>query len=268
MSTTLQKELIEVGYFLSRLGIKDPPTQLNARTWKEAYSKFYATFGSSKTELEFKNSLKNIRDHFDSHLDNSRIGWMEEDGSPQQLSLLNQEVFDELERLSDQDLWERIKPYAVNSYNEELAQRKNSQIKASQAKFFSSEFSGEKLLPKREAVEVNVKHGLVVDHLKAFIENENQSAFLYNTQKIDLAYEEKGLLKRIYEVKTSLDTHSIYTAVGQLFMHTASTKGVTKWIVLPEPVENEELVECLNALEIEILWFIIKNGSCEFKLNE
>lgn len=266
MSPILQRELIEVGYFLSRLGIKDPPHQLNTKTWKEAYSKFYATFGSSKTEDEFRNSLKNLRDHFDSHLINSRTGWME-DGTPQELSSLNKEIFDDLQNLSDDELWKRIKHYAVNSYNEELANEKNNQVKISQAKFFSSEFSGAKLLPKRDAIEIKVKHGFVVDSLKAFLEKENQSAFLYNTQKIDLAYEVNGVLKYIYEVKTSLDTHSIYTAVGQLFMHTANTTGVGKWIVLPGPVKNEELIGCLDTLHIQILWFIIKDGICEFITN-
>jgi len=110
MSSILQREFIEVGYFLSRLGIEGPPPQLKAKTWKEAYSKFYATFGSSKTEDEFRNSLKNLRDHFDSHLDNSRTGWME-DGMPQELSSLNKEVFDELQKLSDNELWKRVNAF-------------------------------------------------------------------------------------------------------------------------------------------------------------
>ncbi|MEG3435520.1 hypothetical protein V0288_00165 [Pannus brasiliensis CCIBt3594] len=264
MSAPHRKELIEVGYFLSRLGIQEPPPQLNARTWKEAYSKFYGTFGSSTTVDEFYNILKNLRDHFDGYLDNTRTGWME-NGSPQQLSPLNQEVFDELQKLSDAELWERLRFYSINSYDEKLAKEKNERVKVSQANFFSSEFSGEKLLSKRGSVVIDVKHGFVVDALKNFLEKANPSAFLYNTQKIDLAYEENGILQRIYEVKTSLDTTSIYTAVGQLFMHTAGANQVSKFIVLPGPVESKELIDCLTMLNIEILWFTVQDNSCKFQ---
>jgi hypothetical protein len=68
MNSSLERGLIEVGYYLSRLGIDEPPIELNAKTWKEACSKFYGTFGLEKTEDESRNSLKNIRDHFDRHL--------------------------------------------------------------------------------------------------------------------------------------------------------------------------------------------------------
>jgi len=267
MSNSLEKRLVEVGYFLSRFGVDDPPPQLSATTWNEAYSKFYASFGHRKTEEEFRNSLKNLRDHFDSHLENSRRGWREGDELPQQLSSSNRRIFKELQRLSDDELWLRIQPYAVISYDSKIAKTKNRQIKKTQAKYFSSEFSGRKKLAGKEASEVTVNHGLVVDCLREFIARNNESALVYNTQKIDLALEIDGILKRIYEVKTSLDTQSVYTAVGQLFMHTAGANSISRWIVLPGPSNNEQLSQCLTELGINILWFSINRGDCKFELN-
>lgn len=266
MNTNIERGLIEAGYFLSRMGTNAPPTVLNAVSWKEAYSKFYSTFGLGKAEEEFKNSLKNFRDHFDSHLENNRVGWKDDSGNPQQLSSENQQVLDELNKLDDVALWEKIKPYVVTSFDLKLSSQKIKQITAQKTKFFSSEFKGTKKIKAQEMSEATVNHGLVVDSLKSYVDSTTDASFSYNTQKVDLALEISGQLQRIYEVKTATDTQSLYTAVGQLYMHTAGSNSIEKWIVIPGPVENKDLLECLTVLNISVLWFAIKDGLCEFEI--
>jgi hypothetical protein len=266
MAGNLNRELIEVGYFLSRLGVDKPPLDLKATSWKGAYSKFYASFGITKTEDGFRNSLKNLRDHFDSHLDNSRVGWMDEAGYPQDLSQINQQVFDDLERLSDKALWEKIQPYVVTSYDSKLAKSKNYEVNDSGLKFFSSEFSGTKLLSGREEGVATVEHGVIVNYLKDWAEERFPNQVIYNTQKVDLAIENSGVLEHIFEIKTSLDTQSIYTAVGQLFMHTAGKSNVLKWIVLPESGCKNELIECLKLLGLRVLLFNVIDGVTKFNV--
>ena len=39
------KELIMVGYFLSRFGKNSPPTRLNISKWKDIYNVFYDSVG-------------------------------------------------------------------------------------------------------------------------------------------------------------------------------------------------------------------------------
>ncbi|WP_133406893.1 hypothetical protein [Parashewanella tropica] len=268
MSSNLEKGLIEVGYFLSRMGIDNPPELLNVASWKEAYAKFYGTFGFGKTEEEFKNSLKNLRDHFDSHLDNIRIGWKADDGKPQQLSSTNQHVFDELQKLDNGALWKKIKPYVVTSYDAKISKRKVKEVTASKAKFFSSEFKGKKTLKARKVTVATVNHGLVVDSLKQYVEETTDYCYTYNTQKVDLALEQSGELQRIYEVKTATDTQSIYTAVGQLYMHSAGAPDIEKWMVLPGPEDNDQLLQCLSTLNISVLWYEIAGESCNFELNK
>ena len=241
---------------------------LVAESWKEAYSKFYGSFGGSKTEDEFRNSLKNLRDHFDSHLDNARAGWMEEDGTAQRLSASNQVVFDELESLADDELWARVRPYAITAFSAKSASKGQKQAKKSGAKYFSSEFSGSQKRSAKAEVEVQVVPGFVVDALKQFVEAEHPGANVFNTQKIDLARDSGGPLDAIYEVKTSADTQSVYTAVGQLFMHSAGISGVEKIIVLPDTSENDDLVECLGILGIAILWYAVTEEICLFKPNQ
>ncbi|URQ99425.1 hypothetical protein LOC50_03685 [Pseudoalteromonas sp. SCSIO 43095] len=265
MSSILDIRLIEVGYFLSRYGVKEPPSILEASSWKEAYSKFYATFGSDKTEVEFKNSLKNIRDHFDSHLDNKRTGWMSEDSHPQKLSAANQEVFDRLQRLTDTEIWNRIRPLAIKSYDSKIEKKKINKVKESGSRYFSSEFSGKKIIKSKAPIESNVMHGYVVDQLKQFVEKNFKYSAVFNTQKIDLAIEFNGRITSIFEVKTSVDTQSIYTAVGQLFMHGIGIPDINRIVVLPEPLENEATINCLCELGVQIILFSIDNQLCKFK---
>ena len=242
---------------MSRMGVDDPPRELKANTWQAAYSKFYETFGAGKPEQEFQRRLKNVRDHFDSHDNhNRRRGWRLTDKSPQPLSKLNQDVFDDLKRLDDDALWRRIRPY--------LSKKEAKRVTTRKAPFFSSEFGGTR--PSRHVTmgEATVTHGRIVDGLKRYVEKTVKRAFPYNTQQIDLAVDVNGELQRIYEVKTAMDTQSTYTAVGQLCMHSAGAPGVEKWIVLPGPIANTELVECLNTLGISILWHRLQGKSYGF----
>lgn len=70
------KELIQVGYYLSKYGKNDPPEKLNVSKWNEAYRMFYEALNGGRPVLEFEHSLKNSRDGFDSYfIDTNREGW-------------------------------------------------------------------------------------------------------------------------------------------------------------------------------------------------
>ena len=49
-------------------------------------------------------------------------------------------------------------------------------------------------------------------------------------------------------------------------MHSAGTENIEKWMVLPGPVDNDDLLDCLNTLGISVLWYAINGMSCEFEL--
>lgn len=258
MESSRDRQFAEIGYFLSRRGVnKDPPRELRADSWQAAYSLFYDAFGAGKTKTQFRRSLQNVRDHFDSHHSHShRRGWHLEDGSPQPLSKLNRDVFNELERVPDDALWRRIKSY--------LPSKESRRVDAKTAPFFSSEFQGTRASRRVTVDEAQVTHGRVVEALKQHVENTVENAFTYNTQQIDLALKVDGKLRRIYEVKTATDRQSIYTAVGQLCMHSAGASNVEMWIVLPGPIQNGELVKCLQKLCISILSYRLRGKSYRF----
>ena len=110
----LDIKLLEVGYFLSKYGKKNPPAELNVDSWKDAYLSFYPKLGRDQTEQEFINRLNNVRDHFDSHLDNERRGWFDSNGKPDKLPKQYEFVLSYFKDTSVHELWAYIKPYQTS----------------------------------------------------------------------------------------------------------------------------------------------------------
>lgn len=110
------KELIQVGYYLSRFGLEDPPVKLKTDKWKEAYRLFYDSLNNGRGVLEFENSLKNSRDEFDGYFSNNREGWKDGD-KPTKLSSVAQEVYNDFSNKDENFIWSIINAYS----NEELS---------------------------------------------------------------------------------------------------------------------------------------------------
>ena len=116
------KELINVGYYLSRFGKKNPPTLLEVVKWKEAYKLFYNNLNEGRSLSEFEHSLKNSRYAFDGYFsETKREGWKDDDGSTAKLSGFSLETYDEFEGLSEIEAFTKIKsfisPYIEKVYN-------------------------------------------------------------------------------------------------------------------------------------------------------
>jgi hypothetical protein len=108
-----------VAYFLARCGKKGrgkQPPELEVDSWTEAYQLFWPNLNGGRPRKQFSNSLKNLRDWFDGHLENGRVGWrasvstgqVDDQAKPARLSRLGQEVFDEWEKRSDQELYDFV----------------------------------------------------------------------------------------------------------------------------------------------------------------
>jgi 5-methylcytosine-specific restriction enzyme A len=127
MVISRSREMVLVGYFLSRCTVKNqeskdfyPPNYLKTSKWYDAYLMFYRALGGGRTWSQFHHSLKNIRDSFDSHLNSGRVGWYtpHENGlgirEPQTLTNLENKIFVTWKNLSNDELWDEVKPF-VNS---------------------------------------------------------------------------------------------------------------------------------------------------------
>ncbi len=113
--TPLSKEFWLVAFYLSKYGNTiqgketTPPVELNTKSWKDAYKFFYEKFSEGKTIQAFENSLKNCRDTFDGHTDNSsRIGWRDLEGKPTRLPTLAKSVFNTYNSISRETIWHEL----------------------------------------------------------------------------------------------------------------------------------------------------------------
>jgi len=103
------KELIMVGYFLSRFGKNSPPDRLNISKWKDTYNVFYDKLSEGRSVSQFEHSLKNSRDAFDGYFpDTEREGWKSDDGSPSSLSGYSLDIYNDFENLSEEEVFLKI----------------------------------------------------------------------------------------------------------------------------------------------------------------
>jgi len=110
-----------VGLYLSKYGPKDPPARLGAQHWKDAYDLFYLNLSEGRLYLHFQRSLKNTRDSYDSYFPNDRIGWKVKPGKdddPKPLPELGQEIYDEWNDKSEDQLWDSIKGFIDRTFLE------------------------------------------------------------------------------------------------------------------------------------------------------
>lgn len=113
--------LLEVGYYLSRFGIKAPPERLGVKHWREAYLSFYDSLGAERTIESFHLSLRNARDTFDSHFPTThRVGWRKNE-KPAELTGTSKKVFDSFKDLSEPEVWERIAQFYIELGHDHVA---------------------------------------------------------------------------------------------------------------------------------------------------
>lgn len=103
---------VEVAYFLSRFGLNDPPILLQTDSWKEVYHMFYESLNEGRKILAFEHSMKNSRDAFDCHFtDTQREGWKDKNGNPNKLTGVSLDVFNRLNKLSENEIWGLISKF-------------------------------------------------------------------------------------------------------------------------------------------------------------
>lgn len=119
-----RREFFVVAYFLSHCGSRRdrksaaPPTVLGATSWDEAYDRFHDALGNGRPLEQFRNSLKNARDAYDSHDPASgRVGWRTGGGGaenpPARLSVVAAQVREEWADRSCEEIWEAVRPLAT-----------------------------------------------------------------------------------------------------------------------------------------------------------
>jgi hypothetical protein len=127
---------------------------------------------------------------------------------------------------------------------------------------FKSESFGRRRGSRRSEIDYISYHGDIVEHL--FKERSARCTGherVLNNKLIDLFVRNGKSMTEIYEVKTSVDRQSIYTAIGQLFSHSAGAPNdVKRFLVLPEGQLPSDIEKSLALMPIELRRFTISIG--------
>lgn len=127
---------------------------------------------------------------------------------------------------------------------------------------FKSEGSGRRHGRRRSEIDYISYHGDIVERL--FEERQARCADgerVLNSKLIDLYVRTGQSMTEIYEIKTSVDRQSIYTAIGQLISHSADAlPGIKRTLVLPEGPIPSDLEKSLASLSIALRRFSISSG--------
>ena len=111
-------EMHLAGYFLSRCGLQvpngGPPEQLGTPKWKLAYTSFYDKLGQGRTPASFGNSLKALRDTYDTWSESSmRGGWKTHTEPSGEVAT----TLKKWSQRSDTELWEAVRPFVSVSFD-------------------------------------------------------------------------------------------------------------------------------------------------------
>jgi 5-methylcytosine-specific restriction protein A len=103
-------EMQLVGYALARCGLKRPPEWLNVQNWDAAYDLFFDALGEERSPRTFRNSLKNVRDAFDGHVESDRTGWVDHKagGKPYRQDSMVARILTEWKGRSDTELRDAV----------------------------------------------------------------------------------------------------------------------------------------------------------------
>lgn len=127
---------------------------------------------------------------------------------------------------------------------------------------FNSESTGRRRGRRRSDIDYMTYHGEVVERL--YEERRarcRDGERVLNSKLIDLYVRKGQTMTEIFEVKTSIDRQSIYTAIGQLVSHSAdAAPQIKRTLVIPEGAIPVDLERCLKSLSIDLRRFAIASG--------
>jgi len=173
-------------------------------------------------------------------------------------------------RLGSTDTVEQIKAFVseVAAFKKEASsgQFTRKPSTPNTKKTFNPEFHGKKKGHRSGNIEYESFHGLVVNTLEKVLTAANKDGRrnVFNTSEIDLGIEIGGHLRQLYEVKSSADSHAVYTGTGQLMLHSLLGTDVDKTLVLPKGEISQTLRKRLASLDIGVLEYRIKGAKVTF----
>lgn len=130
---------------------------------------------------------------------------------------------------------------------------------------FNDEFIGTKeYMRRKEKITTTANHGLVVRWLKEQLEALGKHVANDNQRDLYI-FNKRNKIETIFEIKTSLNSQSIFTAVGQLFVNSARIEPLPKLVFVMPENPNKNFSISLARLNIKTLVYSWHKGQPLFQ---
>lgn len=128
---------------------------------------------------------------------------------------------------------------------------------------FKKEFSGKRTYSVNKEIESAYDHGLIFDGLSSVLKKNR--FMVGNDRNRDLyIYNQKKEITSVFEIKTFMDTTSIYTAIGQLLLNSVNMpRQPTLFLVIPDK-PSKALAGKLNKLSLDYVVYKWKKNMVLF----
>jgi hypothetical protein len=116
-------------------------------------------------------------------------------------------------------------------------------------------------------IDMDCNHGVIVRALK---DKFKEFGTPHKSRAIDLVIETKDEI-HLFEIKTSSNSQSIYTGIGQLYIHSVvlarkfQNKEIIRYLVVPIDIKDNVRNKILQELNINLIPFEMKNHRVIFK---
>lgn len=129
---------------------------------------------------------------------------------------------------------------------------------------YYKEFSGKKKGGRAKEFEYISRHGDIVDALCQWRKKKGaRKERIIKNAYIDMGVAIGDKITEIYEVKTSAERQTLYTAIGQILVHGSSDKaGILRYLVVPDDgTIPQDVGQALKQLFINVLRFNLTDDS-------
>lgn len=128
---------------------------------------------------------------------------------------------------------------------------------------YRRESSGRRRGSRKAEIDYISYHGDVVHELwRQRVARKTPDELVTRSPLIDLLVRDGQSITEVYEIKTSLDRQSLYTAVGQLMTHSVgAAPDASRTLVLPEGPIPDDLAQCIGGLGIAVRRFRLRGRS-------
>lgn len=125
---------------------------------------------------------------------------------------------------------------------------------------YNREHAGRKKGKRPAIIDYVSRHGDVVHALREHrLKQRKTGEVVPNTKLIDLYVLRNRIMTEIYEVKTDTSRQALYTAIGQLLVHTGDRQNVKQFVVLPVgEIIPSDVQKAFNHLKVGIVRFTLK----------